>query len=71
MSSQLGGNPTTQRTYNTNINVVSGAGTASRLGAAQQNTAPHGIASRINTTESRFYDTAGGLTYSASAISST
>ena len=43
----------------------------SRIGAGQQNTAPHGIANRMNTSESRFMDTAGGLTYSASAVSST
>ena len=32
-------------------------------------TAPHGPGARMTTTESRFGDTAGGLTYSASAVS--
>ena len=57
------GGPTTQRTYMSNPSNITSH--ASHVIA----TAPHGQASRINTTESRYGDTAGGLTYSASAVS--
>ena len=63
MSSQMA--PNTYRTNNSNMNLPTGN---SRAANSSQLTAPHGPGARLPTTESRF-ESAGGLTYSASAVS--
>lgn len=67
MSSHYGA-PTTQRSYMSNAARQPIIQNQAPMGS--QLTAPHGQAARaMNTSESRFQDTAGGLTYSASAVS--